>query len=69
MKEFPEILQHAYEKDKLTIFFPMLPFNPLENVRKPKLFLTFSGKSKRSIGKKRVKLEIFNSCNALKGRI
>ena len=45
----------------LTFFFPMFPFDPSENTRKPKVsvvtkgFLMFSDGSKGNIGKKRVK--------------
>ena len=35
----------------LTLFFPMFPFDPPENIRKPG-FLMFSGESKGNIGKK-----------------
>ena len=41
--------------NSLTLSFSMFPFEPPENTRKPKVFMMFSGGSKRNIGKKRVK--------------
>ena len=41
--------------NSLTLSFSMFPFDPPENIRKPKVFMMFSGGSKRNIGKKRVK--------------
>ena len=29
--------------DNLTLFFPTFPFDPLENIRKPKVFWRFQG--------------------------
>ena len=40
---------------RLTLFFPMFPFDPTENIRKPKVFWCFQGGSKGYTGKKRVK--------------
>ena len=34
----------------------MFPFDPPENIKKPKVFLMISGRSKRNIGKKKVKI-------------
>ena len=40
---------------RLTLFFPMFPFDPTENIRKPKVFWCFQGGSKGYAGKKWVK--------------
>ena len=34
----------------------MFPFDPPQNIKKPKVFLMISGRSKRNIGKKSVKI-------------
>ena len=34
----------------------MFPFDPPQNIKKPKVFLMISGRSKRNIGKKRIKI-------------
>ena len=38
----------------LTLFFPMFPFDPPENIRKPKVFWCFQGDQKRTLGRKRL---------------
>ena len=46
----------------LTFFFPMFPFDPLENIRK----LLFRGWSKWNIGKKKVKVTFKDKgCNII----
>ena len=40
---------------KLTFFFQMFPFDPPENVRKPKVFLCFHGHQKGTSGRKGLK--------------
>ena len=39
------------DKD-LTLCFPMFPFDPPENIRKPKVFLIFQGDQRRTLGSK-----------------
>ena len=36
----------------LTLFFPMLPFHPPENIRKPKVFWCFQGDQNGTLGRK-----------------
>ena len=36
----------------LTLFFPMFPFDPPENIRKPKVFRCFQGDQKGTLGRK-----------------
>ena len=43
---------------ELTIFFPMFPFDPPENIRKPKV--SESRESKGNIREKRVNVELTN---------
>ena len=42
----------AFFKHILTLSFAMLPFNPLENMRKPLVFGGFSEESEGNIAKK-----------------
>ena len=46
----------------LTLYFPMFPFDPPENIRKPKVFLCFQGNQKGTLGSKG--LRIYN-CHIL----
>ena len=39
----------------LTLFFPMLPFDPPENIRKPSVFWCFQGDQKGTLGRKGLK--------------
>ena len=39
----------------LTLFFPMLPFDPSENIRNPKVFWGFQGDQKGILGRKMLK--------------
>ena len=36
----------------LTLYFPMFPFDPPENIRKPKVFWCFQGDQKGTLGSK-----------------
>ena len=38
----------------LTLFFPMFPFDPPENIRKPLVFWSFQGDQKGKVGRKRL---------------
>ena len=38
----------------LTLFFPMYPFHPPENIRKPLVFLYFQGDQKGKLERKRL---------------
>ena len=38
----------------LTLFFPIFPFNPPENMRKPMVFWCFQEAQKRTLGRKRL---------------
>ena len=40
----------------LTLYFPMFPFHPPENVRKPKVFCCFQGDQKGTLGSKGLRL-------------
>ena len=53
---FGKIPRNSKKFISLTPFFPMFPFDPPENIRKPKVFLCFQGGLKGNIGKKRVKI-------------
>ena len=60
-------LQFLYRKDRfltkdLTLFFPMFPFDPPENNRKPLVFCCFQGDQKGILGKKGLRRIL---CNAL----
>ena len=39
----------------LTLFFPMFPFDPPENIRKPLVFCFFKGDQKGALGRKGLK--------------
>ena len=47
----------------LTVFFPMFPFDPPENIRKPKAFLCFQGDQKGTLGRKGLTRKYY--CNVL----
>ena len=44
----------------LTLFFPMFPFDPPENIRKPKVFWCFQGDQKGTLGSKGLKKHFAN---------
>ena len=50
------IIQTSHEfaliKLNLTLSFPMFPFDPRENIRKPKVFCCFQGDQKGTLGRK-----------------
>ena len=45
----------------LTMFFPMSPFDPYENIRKPLVFWCFQGDQKGTLGRK----ELINGSSIL----
>ena len=49
----------------LSLFFPMFPFDPLENIRKPLVFRCFQGDQKETLGRKGL-MRTFNSGYFLK---
>ena len=44
----------------LTLYFPMFPFDPPENIRKPKVFWCFQGDQKGTLGSKGLISEIIH---------
>ena len=40
----------------LTLFFPMFPFDPPENIKKPAVFICFQGDQKGILGRKGFKI-------------
>ena len=46
----------------LTLFFPMFPFDPSENIKKPKVFWCFQRDQKGTLGRKRLNKKVWNIC-------
>ena len=42
----------------ITLFLPMFPFDPLENIRKPLVFWCFQGDQKGTLGRKGLRRSI-----------
>ena len=51
------ILQKKY----LTLFFPLFPFDPPENIRKPKVFWCFQGDQKGTLGRKGLRVRKYKN--------
>ena len=48
-----------FDSHSLTLYFPMFPFHPPENIRKPLVFLCFQGDQMGTLGSKGLKYNNF----------